>query len=280
VLTVEIGDGLPSNSRPGSIGMDMQRSVGHSNRFSPAKPSRKPNSPGNIATTNTYNTNYQGGNSMQSKQSLTTPTVPSQPFPQNQPQGMQKFIVPPRPSGQQNSPQTRVVSQIGQQVRPNLRPPPPPSEPAPPNQPTMPLGGFRLPSLAANPNFQLKKNAPRQPSAQQASTGNTGLTNQKNNPKLEEILRTPDAGVSGAKRNSLTNQKPMPGAGRPKPKPKPVVVLPKCTALYDYDAKDVDELTLKEGDTIEIVAESDSGWWSGRLRGKDGLFPANYVQKI
>ena len=23
-----------------------------------------------------------------------------------------------------------------------------------------------------------------------------------------------------------------------------------------------------------------AGWWSGRLKGKDGLFPANYVEKI
>ena len=30
-------------------------------------------------------------------------------------------------------------------------------------------------------------------------------------------------------------------------------MLPQCKAVYDYDANDTDELTFKEGDTIEIV---------------------------
>jgi DNA-directed RNA polymerase subunit H (RpoH/RPB5) len=37
-------------------------------------------------------------------------------------------------------------------------------------------------------------------------------------------------------------------------KPKPV--LPKCMALYDYTAQDLDELSFKEGDVIEILRES------------------------
>ena len=30
-------------------------------------------------------------------------------------------------------------------------------------------------------------------------------------------------------------------------------MLPQCKAVYDYDANDTDELTFKEGDTIELV---------------------------
>jgi hypothetical protein len=33
-------------------------------------------------------------------------------------------------------------------------------------------------------------------------------------------------------------------------KPKPA--LPKCKALYDYTAQDLDELSFKEGDVIEV----------------------------
>jgi hypothetical protein len=36
-------------------------------------------------------------------------------------------------------------------------------------------------------------------------------------------------------------------------KPKPA--LPKCKAMYDYTAQDLDELSFKEGDVIEIVKE-------------------------
>ncbi|GLD59937.1 unconventional myosin-Ie isoform X2 [Lates japonicus] len=33
-------------------------------------------------------------------------------------------------------------------------------------------------------------------------------------------------------------------------------------------------------DIIDIIKEDASGWWTGRLRGKQGLFPNNYVTKI
>jgi hypothetical protein len=36
-------------------------------------------------------------------------------------------------------------------------------------------------------------------------------------------------------------------------KPKPA--LPKCKALYDYTAQDLDELSFKEGDVIEVLNE-------------------------
>ena len=59
------------------------------------------------------------------------------------------------------------------------------------------------------------------------------------------------------------------------PKPK----LPECRALYDYEAQDADELTLRPGDMVQIVRKDASGWWQGRLHGRDGLFPANYVEE-
>uniref|UniRef100_A0A3B5MVP3 Osteoclast-stimulating factor 1 n=1 Tax=Xiphophorus couchianus TaxID=32473 RepID=A0A3B5MVP3_9TELE len=70
--------------------------------------------------------------------------------------------------------------------------------------------------------------------------------------------------------------KPVPGAGRPKPKPR----SPQCRALYAYDAQDTDELSFNADDVIEILTEDLSGWWFGRLRGKEGMFPGNYVEKI
>jgi myosin-1 len=56
--------------------------------------------------------------------------------------------------------------------------------------------------------------------------------------------------------------------------------LPLCKAIYDYDATDTDELTFKEGDIIEITKEDPSGWWKGKIKGREGLFPNNYIEKM
>ncbi|XP_042372662.1 unconventional myosin-Ie-like [Plectropomus leopardus] len=74
--------------------------------------------------------------------------------------------------------------------------------------------------------------------------------------------------------------KPVPGAGRPKPAPRPKPRSPQCRALYAYDAQDTDELSFNADDIIEILTEDPSGWWFGKLRGREGMFPGNYVEKI
>ncbi|XP_052793613.1 unconventional myosin-Ie-like isoform X2 [Mya arenaria] len=96
-----------------------------------------------------------------------------------------------------------------------------------------------------------------------------------------DFMKVPDSGQSGAQRHRLSGVKPKPGAGRPKPTPKPKPAsLPQCRTLYAYDAQDTDELSFNEGEIIDIVKEDPAGWWTGRLRGRDGLFPANYAEKI
>ncbi|XP_051495690.1 unconventional myosin-If [Apus apus] len=91
-----------------------------------------------------------------------------------------------------------------------------------------------------------------------------------------DFLNVPDQGVAGMQRRRSLTQRPPP-AGRPKPQPK---AGPRCRALYQYIGQDVDELSFNVGDIIDILLEDISGWWKGRLHGKEGLFPGNYVQKI
>lgn len=56
---------------------------------------------------------------------------------------------------------------------------------------------------------------------------------------------------------------------------KPSAVLVK--ALYDFTAEEDDELGFCAGDVIEVLDRSDASWWKGKLRGRSGLFPANYT---
>lgn len=56
--------------------------------------------------------------------------------------------------------------------------------------------------------------------------------------------------------------------------------VPQVKALYDFTAEEDDELGFIAGDIIEVLDRSDASWWRGRLRGKSGLFPANYTIQL
>ena len=51
-----------------------------------------------------------------------------------------------------------------------------------------------------------------------------------------------------------------------------------CKVEFDYDAELADELTIRTGEIITEVKQMDGGWWEGKLKGKKGLFPDNFVK--
>jgi len=63
-------------------------------------------------------------------------------------------------------------------------------------------------------------------------------------------------------------------------KPKPAPPVNYVVALYDFAAQAEGDLDFKVGDRIEVVERSESAedWWTGRLDGRTGVFPGNYVQ--
>ncbi|KAH8808049.1 reduced viability upon starvation protein-like protein [Xylogone sp. PMI_703] len=75
------------------------------------------------------------------------------------------------------------------------------------------------------------------------------------------------------------------GPAPPPPKPKPsrfsgAPPVETVTALYDYEAQAEGDLSFTTGDTIEIVTRTanENEWWTGKLKGKTGQFPGNYVK--
>ncbi|GLD46966.1 SH3 domain-containing kinase-binding protein 1 isoform X1, partial [Lates japonicus] len=54
----------------------------------------------------------------------------------------------------------------------------------------------------------------------------------------------------------------------------------RCKAAFSYVPQHEDELELKIGDIIEIIAEVEEGWWEGILNGKTGMFPSNFTREI
>lgn len=71
----------------------------------------------------------------------------------------------------------------------------------------------------------------------------------------------------------------------PPPKPKPsrlsgVPAAETVTALYDYEAQAEGDLSFTTGDVIEIISrtQNENEWWTGRVSGRQGQFPGNYVR--
>ncbi|GAP84690.1 putative bar domain-containing protein [Rosellinia necatrix] len=69
----------------------------------------------------------------------------------------------------------------------------------------------------------------------------------------------------------------------PKPKPSRLAAAPAAetvTALYDYSAQAEGDLSFRAGDVIEIVSRTQNGneWWTGKIHGRQGQFPGNYVK--
>ncbi|KAJ3172743.1 hypothetical protein HK101_011141 [Irineochytrium annulatum] len=51
-------------------------------------------------------------------------------------------------------------------------------------------------------------------------------------------------------------------------------------AVYDFKGETAGELTFKAGDFIKVVDATDKDWWKGVFRGKEGLLPSSYVEKV
>lgn len=81
---------------------------------------------------------------------------------------------------------------------------------------------------------------------------------------------------------AFTNCSCSPSADAP-PVPPPRVASPpairNATVLWDFNASADTELSLKAGETIQLLSTEDASWWFGKRGDATGYFPANYVRK-
>ncbi|KAF7317010.1 Peptide hydrolase [Mycena chlorophos] len=56
----------------------------------------------------------------------------------------------------------------------------------------------------------------------------------------------------------------------------------RARALWGFNehATNPNDLSFRPGDIIYIKAETNPDWWTGEFNGREGLFPANYVEKL
>lgn len=55
---------------------------------------------------------------------------------------------------------------------------------------------------------------------------------------------------------------------------------PRVLVLFEYFARDQDELTLIVGKTVTLTRQLDTNWLEGEYLGKHGIFPSSYVRII
>ncbi|KAJ2677680.1 ESCRT-0 subunit protein hse1, partial [Coemansia spiralis] len=51
-------------------------------------------------------------------------------------------------------------------------------------------------------------------------------------------------------------------------------------ALFDFTPTEAGELGFFKGDVLDVLDQKYRDWWKGELRGKSGIFPANFVQPL
>ncbi|KAL4646746.1 unconventional myosin-Ie-like [Arapaima gigas] len=139
-------------------------------------------------------------------------------------------------------------------------------------------GARRRSQASSRASLLLRQNSMDQPTLPRQ--GQRRSRNQQQPQADMEFMNVPDQGVAGMQRRRSKECKPVPGSGRPKPAPRPKPRSPQCRALYAYDAQDTDEISFNANDIIDIINEDPSGWWIGRLRGKEGMFPVKKVSRL
>ncbi|XP_050194647.1 SH3 domain-containing protein 19 isoform X2 [Myiozetetes cayanensis] len=87
---------------------------------------------------------------------------------------------------------------------------------------------------------------------------------------VEVIEDLPGTGTEAALKNKVEVSSSLPQTSR--------CSVQWCEALHDFTAETKDDLSFKKGDYIQILEQVDLEWYRGRLNGKEGIFPAVFVQ--
>lgn len=67
---------------------------------------------------------------------------------------------------------------------------------------------------------------------------------------------------------------------QPVPSGTTAATVSRVRALYDFVPTEPGELEFKRGDVIAVLESVYKDWWRGSLKGKTGIFPLNYVEKL
>jgi len=138
-----------------------------------------------------------------------------------------------------------------------------PTSPSNPERNSMPANALSSSATVTSPNLSTSTFKDRSPTIKDSS----GLNHSKENVFGKDLK---------SKETSSSSYSSAASSSANYPNTKNLV-----KAIYDYNATDENELTLKANDTVTVLQKDDSGWWQGSLpNGKIGMFPSNFVKPI
>lgn len=142
--------------------------------------------------------------------------------------------------------------------------------------------------------YRLKQNNPTlQPPSAPQKTGLTDVDRQKEEEELQMALKLslqeeerkkpvsngPSvAGPSSAAGPSTATAQAEPVPSHPTGTT--AATVSRVRALFDFVPSEPGELEFKKGDIIAVLESVYKDWWRGSLKGRTGIFPLNYVEKL
>lgn len=137
---------------------------------------------------------------------------------------------------------------------------------------------------------RLKQSNPSlQPPSAPQKQGLTDQDRQKEDDELQMALRlslqdeehkkpaqaapAPQAGPNGQQQQSAPASTAVPSGTT-------AATVSRVRALFDFVPTEPGELEFKKGDVIAVLESVYKDWWRGSLKGKTGIFPLNYVEKL
>lgn len=142
--------------------------------------------------------------------------------------------------------------------------------------------------------YRLKQSNPTlQPPSAPQKTGLTDLDRQKEEEELqmalklslqeEERKKSIQIGPSAAGPSSGAGPSAVASQAEPilaHPTGTTAATVSRVRALYDFIPSEPGELEFKKGDIIAVLESVYKDWWRGSLKGRTGIFPLNYVEKL
>ncbi|XP_067297983.1 sorbin and SH3 domain-containing protein 2 isoform X10 [Pseudorasbora parva] len=130
-----------------------------------------------------------------------------------------------------------------------------------------------------------RKRRKSEPSVTQANTGSEQNASQISSRPLDShkaqtlkkpTIRSSPSSPSRAKDQGSETGRLTPQSRRPTPERE----KQSARAIYDFKAQSAKELSFKKGDAVNIIRQIDSNWYEGEHRGRIGIFPISYVEKV